>query len=556
MRLRNYPDRFEEFPKRQERYLKDGYTFRILEVSDAGDVLNPPEWNGKDHFVSLSRHGDLECLLKPLPAKLLAALGMGSSVNADGLLIRRPRPGRDDQLSITNPKGGKRGTYIYGANYLVKGRLGREPTTEQEFEAFLGDYRRFVDLRPSVPLVAKAMMREYLHGWHNINREQVPPEVLRAFYKYGRGGMQDVSVIGTRTQVKVDQTMAYLSALCLLHSPAEDVTGNHIWLNDGLYDAEDSFGIYCADIYISETLRETPIYKDINDVTVPVRGHCKEVVVLKPTMDNVKSLEVEGLARVEKIHWCWRFKARSNHRPFKVLYDKLLETRKLSRESTLFWKLVACAIWGMTLQTYKEYDEHGKPCWVGGFWFNPVLGFTTTDLIRAKNFQMKMRSRNMGAEVVDMVLGPDGDWYVNESVKVKGPYDYTSINNQLHVAKEDDKNNILGRLQDCKQTRLKMPVKGRRTFLNFRWLSATHAKELFGVVNNHDYVITHSSRRKEPSELHRLPMKDLVNSVFLLDPYTETEAIQANIQCETDSDFELLVVTDVLAEFLESGKTW
>ena len=114
---------------------------------------------------------------------------------------------------------------------------------------------------------------------------------MKLFYEHGRGGVFDVSMIGTRRGVKVDQNMAYLSVMALLESPRENVFRGCFWVNDGKYNPDDSFGLYNVDCYISDTVMDTPVYKEIAGVVVPLRGILKDLTVLKPTMDCIKLLE-------------------------------------------------------------------------------------------------------------------------------------------------------------------------------------------------------------------------------------------------------------------------
>ena len=553
-----FPEKIQGFPSTTTSTLGD-YDFYDMVVDAAGRVLNPPLLTDhKEHFVGVKYHGDLDCLLKDLPASVLRVLGSKRVAEFDGLHVSRSRSGRDDEVSLYT--SGSRATCFYGLPYLTGKRLSRSGLSvvqSADADAFVKDFSRFVPFRPRVGIVAKWFLKEYVHPRDSVLHFDVPVEVMKLFYEYGRGGIFDVSMVGTRRGVKVDQNMAYLSIMQHLESARENVFRGSFWVNDATYVAEDSYGIYNIDCHISETLVDTPVYKEVSGVVVPLRGELKNLIVLKPTMDCIKLLESLGLAKVTSIHWSWRFRSHSRFCPYSRLYKTLLGIRESSVASKAFWKLVPCAIWGSTLETYTNYDGNGTPHFYGGFWFNPVIGYTTTDMIRANNFRMKLKSQGLvTAEVVDMLIGSDGDWYKGENVKVKGPFDYTSINDQYHVSPEDDKNGLLSILRSCRSTRMKVNYKSRELLTAFRYYGVD-AKEVFGTLRDGTRSIGHSTKRKEPKELRGMPMKELLNVQLPCVPFTEEEAIVSASLGDVESNpFDLVHKMDFLGTLLEEGKTW
>lgn len=559
MKLRgNYPEKIQTYSPSTSTLLGD-YDYIELHVDDSGKVLNQPALDDhKEHFVGVRYHGDLDCLLKPLPADVLRVLGSRRVADFEGLHVSRSRTGRDDEVSLYT--SGTRATSFYGLPYLMGKKLSKKGVhvvTASDADAFVKDFSRFAPFRPKVGVIAKWFMHEYVHPRDSVLHYDIPVEVMKLFYEHGRGGVFDVSMIGTRRGVKVDQNMAYLSVMALLESPRENVFRGCFWVNDGKYSPDDSFGLYNIDCYISDTLMDTPVYKEIAGVVVPLRGMLKDLTVLKPTMDCIKLLESFGLAKVNTIHWAWRFKSFSKHRPFKLLHDVLYYNKTNAVESKAFWKFVPCAVWGSTLETYTNYDGAGVPHLWGGFWFNPILGYTTTDLIRANNFRMKLKSSGLvTAEVVDMLIGRDGDWYKGENVKVKGPFDYTSINDQYHVSPEDDKSNLLDILRECKASQMKVAYKTRESLSAFRYYGVD-AKKVFGTIRDGSKSIGHNTKRREPRELRGMPMKELLNVQLPCVPFTEEEAIVSATLGEVESNpFDLVHKMDFLGLLLEEGKTW
>jgi hypothetical protein len=552
--MRLYPERISGNPWPDTVPLKD-YKVWDLVVDDSGNVINGPDLRvSGDHFAIVHRKHDLDCLLKNLPPKILRELAYYRKVRVDSdTCVERPREGRDDIVAISHDT--KRKTSVYGANYL----LGKE-ATEGAIHEFIADLSKFTELRPVVGAVAKRFMFDYISNNDAVRTDRIPQPVLRAFNTYGRGGNMDNLVVGTASypEVKVDQRMSYLSAMARLYSPVPNIFHGIVWLDDSRYDPSDAFGIYCIDCDVSVSLMDTPVYREVGGTFIPVVGECKEVVVLKPTMDDLKWLESAGLAKVKRIHWAWRFAGRRVH-PYRRLYEHMLQVREASRASAHFFKLVACALWGLTLQTYTEYDRDGKPHLVGGYWFNPVIGYTTTDLMRSINFRMKMKSEGkVSAEVVDMLTGPEGTWYDERVVKVKGPHLYTHVGTLYHLSPEDDRLGLLEEIRSCRGLRLKKRVPTRYSFSMMRLAETSRAvREWFGKVREVEVTIgSGTSKRKFPAEAGRVRLSELLRTKFEGRPMTEEEARSATPEVDWNAMLFELATGTILEKLMADGRAW
>ena len=533
------------------------YTVSDLEVSDDGKILSGPTLdNWKDNFVVVRQRRDMDCLLGSLPSGVLRDLAYNRVVDFDGYRVTRPRESRDDVITFSG--GARRKTCIYGIKYLT----GNKQATTADIEPFLQDFSKFMFLRPFVGVVAKWFMWNFVNS-DKVRARGIPQEVLETFYKYGRSGNMDASVVGTVSDsVKVDQKMSFLSAMSRLCSPMPNVFYDVNWVDDGKYNPGDSYGIYCIDCYVDETLKDTPVYKEIGGTFVPLVGKCEDVVVLKPTMDDLKFLEQLGLAKITKIKWSWRFSGGKNIHPYRHLYNELLQIRSEAKESSHFWKLVACALWGLTLQRYVQFEK-GKPALIGGYWFNPIIGFTTTDLMRSINFRSKLRSQGkVGAEVVDMLAGQDGDWYDKDVYKVKGPFTYTHVGPLYHVAPEDDKLGLLSELRECRAKSLVRPMRSRYSFSSlYKCMTTSAAKELFGKMRDTRATLQVGvSKRKFDKDVHRLRLNELLSAHFEGVPYQEEEARTEIVQPEIDwNSFVLEMATEegtLIDKMMQEGMNW
>lgn len=554
--MRRYPDKIAANGWPETTSLGD-YTISDLEVSDSGKIISGPSLKSwKDNFVVVKERRDLDCVLGELPVDVLRELAYNRVVDFDGYRVTRPRESRDDVVTFT--EGPKRKTCIYGVKYLT----GLKNATIQDVEPFLNDFSRFTFLRPLVGVVAKWFMWNFVNS-DKVRAKNIPQAVLETFYKYGRSGNMDASVIGTiPNSVKVDQKMSFLTAMSQLRSPVPNRFYSVDWVNDMRYEPSDTYGIYCVDCYIDETLKDTPIYKEISGTYIPLVGKCDDVVILKPTMDDLKFLETLGLAKVFKIKWSWRFGGGKGVRPYSPLFRELMRIRYNSKESTHFWKLVACALWGLTLQRYAEFAD-GKPSLVGGYWFNPVIGFTTTDLMRSINFRSKLRSQGkVSAEVVDMLSGVDGDWYDKSLFKVKGPFTYTHVGPLYHLAPEDDKLELLNELKDCRTKALTRPVKSRYSFSSlYKCMSTSAARELFGKMRDTSATLqVGASKRKFDRDIYHLRLNELLSTHFEGIPYQEDEARSVIVQPEIDwNSFVLEMATEegtLVDKMLAEGASW
>lgn len=533
------------------------YTVSDLEVDDGGKVLSGPSLTSwKDNFIIVKERRDMDCLLGDLPLEVLRDLAYNRVADFDGCRVTRPRESRDDVITFKGEASRK--TCIYGIKYLT----GNKKATTADLEPFLTDYSKFMFLRPFVGVVAKWFMWNYVNS-DKVRCGTIPRTVLETFYKYGRSGNMDASVIGTvSNSVKVDQKMSFLTAMSHMCSPMPNLFYGVDWVNDSSYSADDTYGIYCIDCYVDETLKDTPIYKEIGGTYVPLVGRCEDVVILKPTMDDLKFLEQLGLAKISKVKWAWRFRGGRDIHPYLKLYREFSAIRYQAKESSHFWKLVACALWGLTLQRYVQFDK-GKPELIGGYWFNPVIGFTTTDLMRSINFRSKLRSHGkVGAEVVDMLSGVDGDWYDKSVYKVKGPFTYTHVGPLYHVSPEDDKLGLIEELRECRTRALTRPIRSRYSFSSlYKCMSSSVAKELFGKIRDTNAVLqVGASKRKFNKDVYRLKLNELLSSHFEGVPYQEEEARTEIVQPEIDwNSFVLEMANDegtLIDKMIQEGRNW
>lgn len=548
---RLYPESISKNWKESDTSMK-AYTMRHLIVDADGLVRNPPPIDGNDHFVTIQRRNDLSCLLKGLPAWSLRDLAVRRRVMLDdGMTVERPRPGRDDMVAYGAST--RRKTMVYGAKYL----LGVEEPTEHQINGFVEELSDMLGLRPVVGNTARFLMRAFLNE-DLVRAPGVPIEVLKLFNDYGRGGNIDTSVIGTSSipEVKVDQKTSYMTVMELLDSPSENVFKGILWINDASYSADDAYGLYCVNCTISQTLVDTPIYKEINGTYVPLVGEVLNMVILKPTMDDLKLLETLGLAKIDRILWSWRFKGRGR-KPFKKLGTQVATLKETAVYTKRFFKYVACAPWGQTLATYTEFDKNGAPHLIGGYWFNPVIGYTTTDLMRSINFRMKLKARGLvSAEVVDMLTGTPGDWYAGENVGLKGPFLYTHVSPIYHVSPEDDKLGLLEEIRNCRTSSLMRTVKTRYSFEAFRFMGAD-AKEIFGSLRERDIRLEpDNSKRRTPRELKSLKLQDLLTTKFKYMPYTEEDATQITPTTNWNAALFELTTGTLLDKLLSKGQTW
>ena len=548
---RLYPEKISRSWKESETFIKD-YSIRLLSVDDEGNVSNPPPMNGGDHFVTIQRRNDLSCLLKDLPAGSLRDLAVCRRVLLDdGTIVERPRPGRDDLVAYGFSTHRK--TFVYGTRYL----LGSDNPTVREIDGFVEELSKLVGLRPIVGNVSRFLMRTFLNE-DLVRAQGVPKEVLMLFNEHGRGGNIDTSVIGTSAtpEVKVDQKTSYMTVMEKLDSPTENVFKGILWVNDAKYDPDDAYGIYCVNCTISQSLVDTPVYKEINGTYVPLVGEITNLVVLKPTMDDIKLLESLGLAKVDRVLWSWRFEGRNRH-PFGKLGSQVSYLKDTATYTKRFFKYVACAPWGQTLATYTDFDKAGVPHLVAGYWFNPVIGYTTTDLMRSINFRMKLRAKGLvSAEVIDMLTGTPGDWYKDEKVGLRGPYLYTHINPIYHVSPEDDKLGLLDEIRNCRAKALTRNVKTRYSFEAFRFMGAD-AKQIFGSLRERNIRLEpDNSKRRTPKEVKSLKISDLLTNRFKYMPYTEEDATEIAPASSWNAALFELTTGTLLDKLLNKGETW
>jgi len=548
---RLYPEKISNSWKESDTFVK-GYTVRQLVVDDDGNVENPPLVDGGDHFVTIQRRNDLSCLLKNLPAGSLRDLAVCRRVVLDdGMIVERPRPGRDDLVAYGAST--RRKTLVHGTKYL----LGTESPTEREVDGFVTELSSLVGHRPVVGNVSRFLMRTFLNE-DLVRAHGIPSEVLVLFNEYGRGGNIDTSVIGTSLipEVKVDQKTSYMTVMEKLDSPTENVFRGILWVNDAKYEPDDAYGIYCINCTVSQSLVDTPVYKEVNGTYVPLVGEITNLVVLKPTMDDIKLLESLGLAKVDRVLWSWRFKGRNRH-PFRKLAQQVSNLKEAATYTKRFFKYVSCAPWGQTLATYTDYDKSGVPHLIAGYWFNPVIGYTTTDLMRSINFRMKLKAKGLvSAEVVDMLTGPPGDWYADEKVGLKGPYLYTHVNPIYHVSPEDDRLGLLEEIRNCRAKSLVRNVKTRYSFEAFRFMGAD-AKQIFGSLRERNIRLEpDNSKRRTPKEVRSLRMSDLLTSRFKYMPYTEEETAQIIPSANWNAALFELTTGTLLDKLLDKGHSW
>jgi len=515
------------------------YVVEPLILDASGNVLSGPTLEGKgDVFTFAERRHDLECLLKPLPVKVIRLLATHRKVKfGNDYSITRPR--KDDLLTFGRSTNRK--LCIYGLGYL----LGRPPTDLQaDTDAFVADFLKFTDIRPMVGGVAKKLLWDFISDNDRVRVRGIPWNVAKLFNEHGRGGNMDTAVIGTTPDtVKVDQRMSYLSVMSQMTSPTENLLTGRVWVKDFKYNPDDSYGIYNIDVWVSEELPDSPLGEEKEGTFITVVGNVTGTTVLKPTMDILKHLESLGMAKVSRINWAWRLCGRPAGHPYKRLYDVMCYIKETAGVSTHFWKLVAASIWGLTLHKFIDYDG-GKPTLMGNFWFNPVIGYTVTDRMRAINFGMKLAaSGKMSSEVVDALTGPVGDWYDEGVVKVKGPSDYTHISPIYHLAPGDDRLNLLERIKLSKAHTLKVPVKSRYGLEALWELSTSKAiKEALGTEREAEFRISiNGSKRKFSKEIRKLRMCDLLECNFRGTPYRhdELEAVDVSRMDWNAALFEL-----------------
>jgi len=573
MALLWYPDKFDEGKwYSSETPLRD-YKYLHLQVDNDGVVKNMPNLQESgDTFVSIDRRYDLSCLLSSLPPKALRSLSESRRITLDGFNIRRPRGDRDDVLSVTHDGKGIRGGYFICAQYLL-GKKPGEPVSEKDLNDFLEEYVVIMTsmglppMRPLVGSVAKALVRRFVGSWDRVRHRGIPDEVLQGFMAYGKGGVVDASVIGTLDypETKVDQTMSYLSVLAGMDSPLPNVMKGIGWEHDYNYDPSDAFGIYTFDGEVSGDSVDTPLYKRPEGSSyIPIVGKVERFTVLKDTMDDLKLLESLGRAKVTMIHDAWHFKGRGI-RPYRRLYQMMQEVRRSANLTANFFKLVACAIWGMTLEKYVTSEE-GLPILQASYWFNPVVGYTVTDKMRSRNFRARLRaSGRVSTEVMDALYGPaEGNWYDKDIHAKKGEGVYTHISNLFHASREvevggvkksDDKNHLLDLLAECKGTTLRRKVKSRYSFGSFHLFGSQKVvKEYFGRVRDIEVSIkpSESVKRIFSADLQRIPLKYLTQTYFMGRPSTVkgVETLSPTLDLQT-AMYEL--VDDSLIEQILGG---
>ena len=488
----------------------EDYLCTPLVLDKNGNTLSGPDIlkDRGDVFVSTSMKRDLECLLKPLPTEMLRDLSMANRSTYEDLTVQKPR--RDDVLTVRSG-GSRRKLCVYNIASLV-GHSVREGEEQKEVDDFVEDLRKFTSCRPIVGSYAKHLLSRFVtHSL--VDSKKMPYEVLRLFYLHGRGGNMDTSVIGcTPNTVKVDQNMSYFTIMSELPATVENQCRGRYWTDEVGYDAADPYGIYCVDVSIDESLPYTPISVLHQDTYINVTGKLQKVVVMKPTMETLLLLQKQGLAKIGMMYWCWRLHGYYEARPFKKLYDMILVARysPLTEHAHYFLKLVPAALWGLTLQTYPSLDYKDKIC---GYWFNPVIAYTTTDKMRQINFLMRLKSEGkVSAEVVDMMTGSDGQWYKGLNVKVKGPFDYYHIGPQYHIASTDDKLGLLDEVKNCSKPFILRKTKSRLTLNAARDLSSSAIKEAFGsVVETTHRVQVNGTKMRFPTVLRHMSLKELMN---------------------------------------------
>jgi hypothetical protein len=183
--------------------------------------------------------------------------------------------------------------------------------------------------------------------------------------------------------------------------------------------------------------------------------------------------------------------------------------------------------------------------------------------MRSINFRSKLRSEGkVGAEVIDMLTGVDGDWYDKDVFKVKGPFTYTHVGPLYHVSPEDDRLGLIEELRGCRATSLTRTVRTRYSFSSlYKCMSASAAKELFGKMRDTSSVLKAGvSKRKFPADVNRMRLNELLSSHFEGVPYLEEEARAELVEPEVDwNTFVLEMASEegtLMDKLMSEGKTW
>ena len=524
-----------------------------LEVNAAGDCTNLSLRDTPYHdiFVTTTHLHDMDCLLKPLDTAVLRQLAHSARVEYNGTVIVRPK--RDDVLMYYT---GGRARYIYNMDYLA-GRLVAPEELEGVTRQFLDDLGQFGPHRPLVTKWSDRYLNRLVGSSHydQLAGRWVPRTVQKAFYEAGRGGIQDTSVLGTEDNVlKVDRRMAYLWALNQQQITSPNLRRKRGWIIDQHYDPSDAHGCYVIDLWLNPDLPYSPVTQVERDGMLSVVGDIKGASVLKPTMDLLMDMERLGLARIKRIHRAYRF-PETGIFPFRRLHDELWEARYKAGSAAGFIKTVATASWGKFLQTHHEPTDRTKRKWrvVGGRWYNPIVGYGVTDLIRATNYRMRLECQGMiQGEQTDALYGPppnedDEIWYDPE-LSVFAPDTTTHIGPTIHVRHSDDKHGLLPLIMQTPWVKsLRVPYKGRKTFKWFKHLTSDAGiREAFGQVDpDAGWTLTTGSQKlKFPADAEKMRLGDLLGHNVVGRPFTPEEAASR----EVDENLWYMVVGILMDE--------
>lgn len=521
---------YPEFIKERRSYVPGtvelgDYDAFPLEVDGSGNVLNASfDGLADDTFVCTKRKHDMDCLAKVLPPEVLRRLSHTLRAEWGDCVVRRPK--REDFFSILSK--GRRAKNVYNLSYCM-GKSVTPETLVEDARTFVADLSSVFPFRPVVTQWADFFLDSAVK-YSQVSGHKVPQSAMRLFHSVGRGGNLNTSIIGEDSCVKVDRSMAYLWALsqCQSTSPSS-VTGRG-WKHDMTYDMSDAYGCYEIDCWVSPELTDSPVSVLRGETYVPVVGNI-HVRVLKPTMDLLKFMETLGMAKVSKVHDAVRLEGGCSY-PFRELYEALMGFRASAGSASHFIKLVGTVTWGKLLQTYPVLDARGEWHIMGGEHFNPVAAYTATDLIRARNFLMRLNAGGrISAELVDALYGTDEGTWCEEGMKIEGPSKCVHLNPVIHALKSKDVRGIYSRIEEQGSKKvLEVPMETRYTFGAFRTFeSSSEARDVFGAERTKVVRVRIGSDKMDfPPDVGKLQLGDLKNvqlrgRVFLLDEAMDRE---------------------------------